>query len=39
LKAIIVSAPATLREQLDSVTGKMTLIRKRCVAPTWLFQG
>jgi transposase len=28
LKAIIVSAPATLREQLDSVTGKMTLIRQ-----------
>jgi hypothetical protein len=28
LKAIIVSAPATLREQLDCVTGKMTLIRQ-----------
>ena len=28
LKAIIVSAPAALREQLDPVTGKMTLIRR-----------
>ena len=28
LKAIIVSAPAALREQLDRVTGKMTLIRR-----------
>ena len=27
LKAIIVSAPAALREQLDRVTGKMTLVR------------
>jgi len=27
LKAIIVSSPAVLREQLDRVTGKMTLIR------------
>jgi transposase len=28
LKAIIVSAPAALREQLDRITGKMTLIRR-----------
>jgi transposase len=28
LKAIIVSAPAALREQLDRVTGKMTLVRR-----------
>ena len=28
LKAIIVSAPAALREQLDRVTGKVTLIRR-----------
>ena len=27
LKALIVSAPAALREQLDSLTGKMALIR------------
>ena len=27
-KAIIVNAPAALREQLDRVTGKMTLIRR-----------
>jgi transposase len=27
LKAIIVSAPAALREQVDAITGKMTLIR------------
>lgn len=27
LKAIIVSAPAVLREQLDSISGKMTLLR------------
>ena len=28
VKAIIVSAPAGLREQLDGITGKMTLIRR-----------
>ena len=28
LKAIIVSAPAALREQLDRVTGKMALVRR-----------
>jgi transposase len=27
LKALIVSAPAALRERLDGLTGKMTLIR------------
>ena len=27
LKAIIVSAPSALREQLDRLTGKMTLLR------------
>jgi transposase len=30
LKAIIVSAPAPLREQFDSIKGKMSLIR--CLA-------
>jgi transposase len=28
VKAIIVTAPASLREQLDGITGKMTLIRR-----------
>ena len=28
LKAIIVSAPAALREQLEAITGKMTLVRR-----------
>jgi transposase len=28
VKAMIVTAPASLREQLDGITGKMTLIRR-----------